>query len=437
MKHRVAQALSARIWALTPAKLEEVSIFVEGLLSGSAPGWDAAASPAGPSAGGYHVLPDGVAVVRVEGIIERRANMLSSFSGGVSTQMLAQSIVDAAADEHVSAIVLDVDSPGGSALAPAEVADAIRAARRSVPVVAWTGGQMCSAAYWIASACDVVVAMDTSVVGSIGVAAVHYDRSGADAKDGIVRTVLSAGQYKRIASDEKPLSEEARAWLQGQIDLYYTKFVDAVAEGRGVTPAAVLERMADGRIFVGREALEAGLVDRIGNFETALDIARERRSTMSEKTGVQASQLAGVTLDQLSQERPDLLEEARVAASAQVEQAVAAERARVVEILEAQGDAAVTLAAVRAGTPAAEVYKQLYQAEVERRTAASAELEKTLSGDSAGAAGRQKSDRAPSAEERERELTAKVKQHLAGNPGLSFEQALGVVLAANPDLGKE
>ena len=153
--------------------------------------------------------------------------------------------------------------------------------------------------------------------------------------------------------------------------------------------------------------------------------------------GYNPSQLAGVTLEQLSQERPDLLEEARVAASAQVEQAVAAERARVVEILEAQGDAAVTLAAVRAGTPAAEVYKQLYQAEVERRTTASAELEKTLSGESAGAAGRQKSDRAPSAEERERELTAKVKQHLAGNPGLSFEQALGVVLAANPDLGEE
>ena len=193
MKKRVTNALAARIWALTPAKLDEVSAFVESLMQGGPSRWEAAASPAGPSFGNYYVDQPGVAIIRVEGVIERRANMVANFSGGVSTQMLAQSIVDAAADDEVSAIVLDIDSPGGSALAPAEVVDAIMQARASVPVVAWTGGQMCSAAYWIGSACDAIVAMDTSVVGSIGVAAVHYDRSAADAQEGVTRTVLSAG----------------------------------------------------------------------------------------------------------------------------------------------------------------------------------------------------------------------------------------------------
>lgn len=354
-KTRVTQALAGRVWALTPAKLDEVSVFVEALVSGAPTQWDAALSPAGPAyAKNYNVLEDGTAVIRVEGVIERRANMVGRFSGGCSTQMLAQGILDAAEDRHVTAIVLDVDSPGGSALAPAEVAEAIARARQSVPVVAWTGGQMCSAAYWIGSACDAIVAMDTSVVGSIGVAMVHYDRSNADTKDGITRTVLSAGKYKRIASDEKPLSDEGREYMQAQIDLYYTKFIDAVAAGRGVDAATVLERMADGRIFIGSEALNAGLVDAIGPFDVALEIARDkRRQNMTVEKGAKAStQLSGVTLETLTQERPDLLAEARSGmvaqtdADKQITDAVAAERARVIEILEADGDQAVTLSLI-------------------------------------------------------------------------------------------
>lgn len=396
MKKRVTGALAARIWALTPAKLDEVSAFVESLLQGGKSQWDAAASPAGPSVGDYRVSQDGIAIIRVEGVIERRANMVGSFSGGTSTQMLAQAIVDAAAAGKVSAIVLDIDSPGGSALAPAEVADAIMQARASVPVVAWTGGQMCSAAYWIGSACDAIVAMDTSVVGSIGVAAVHYDRSAADAQEGVTRTVLSAGKYKRIASDEKPLSDEGREYLQSQIDLYYTKFVDAVAQGRGVEAAVVLERMADGRVFIGREALDAGLVDHIGNFEVALEVARERRSTMSEKKDAKsASQLSGVTLENLTQERPDLLAEARAGLVDQadvdnlVTAAVAAERARIVEILEADGDQAVTMSAIKDGTPSADVFKAFFQAEKGRKAEAHANLLAGL-GESAGASGQSK-----------------------------------------------
>ena len=398
MKKRVTNALATRIWALTPAKLDEVSAFVETLLQGGPGNWEAASSPAGPSSAMYQVMSGGVAMIRVEGVIERRANMVANFSGGMSTQMLAQSIVDAAADEDVTAIVLDVDSPGGSALAPAEVADAIMQARESVPVVAWTGGQMCSAAYWIGAACDAIVAMDTSVVGSIGVAAVHYDRSAADAKDGVTRTVMSAGKYKRIASDEKPLSDEGREYLQAQIDLYYTKFVDAVAVGRGVEASVVLERMADGRVFIGSEAKEAGLVNHIGNFELALDVAREWRSTMSKDKGAQApTQLAGVTLEILTQERPDLLAEATAGmiATAEIESAVAAavtaERSRIVEILEAEGDQAVTMSAIKDGTPSADVFKAFFQAEKGRKAEAHAKLLEGL-GETAGANGKQKAE---------------------------------------------
>jgi signal peptide peptidase SppA len=455
-KTKIAQILSGRIWALTPSKLEEVSLFVEALVDGRAPGWpsaaadaqgiETAASPAGPSYARYTADPKtGVAVIRIEGVIERRANMVGAFSGGTSTQMLAQSIVDAAADEDVTAIVLDIDSPGGSALAPSEVAAAIAKARQTVPVVAWTGGQMCSAAYWIGAACDSIVAMDTSVVGSIGVALVHYDRSAKDAKDGVTRTVLSAGTYKRIASDEKALSDEGREYLQGQVDAYYTKFVDAVASGRGVTVETVLERMADGRIFIGAEALQAGLVDHIGTFESALEIAREkRRSTMTKTSDAKASQLSGVTLEDLTQSRPDLIQEATASATAQakaeaktaVATATADERARVVEILETGGDPAVLLTAVKDGTPAAGVYKLLYQARQTAQDQAKADLDKSLD-DNAGASGVNKADRdAPDALTKEAQLAAKTKAHMAANPGVAFDAALKAVMAANPDLAQ-
>lgn len=358
--------------------------------------------------------------------------------------MLAQGILDAAEDRHVTAIVLDVDSPGGSALAPAEVAEAIARARQSVPVVAWTGGQMCSAAYWIGSACDAIVAMDTSVVGSIGVAMVHYDRSNADTKDGITRTVLSAGKYKRIASDEKPLSDEGREYMQAQLDLYYTKFIDAVAAGRGVDAATVLERMADGRIFIGSEALNAGLVDAIGPFDVALEIARDkRRQNMTVEKGAKAStQLSGVTLETLTQERPDLLAEARSGmvaqtdADKQITDAVAAERARVIEILEADGDQAVTMVAIKDGTPAAQVYKDLFQATKQQRTDALAAMEKAM-GESAGAAGTQSAKRQqPSTVDKEAALLAAAQQHMSAHPGMTLEKAVAAVRVANPEFAE-
>jgi len=275
------------------------------------------------------------------------------------------------------------------------------------------------------------------------VAAVHYDRSAKDAKDGITRTVLSAGAYKRIASDEKPLTEEGRAYMQTQLDTYYTLFVDAVAEGLGVTAEDVLERMSDGRIFIGSEALQAGLVDHIGNFEMALEVAREkRRSTMTKQSDVKTSQLSGVTLETLTQERPDLIDQIAAQAKADgqaalataVADAIAAERGRVVEILEADGDQAVTLTAIKDGTPAAGVFKLLYQAQTKAKADALGDVKKSMEA-SAEAKGQAKTDRdAPDAVDKERQIAVKTKEYMAANAGVSFEKAVAAVLSANPDL---
>ena len=197
--------------------------------------------------------------------------------------------------------------------------------------------------------------------------------------EGVKRTILSAGAYKRIASDEKPLSEEGRDYLQSQVDTYYTLFVDAVAANRGMPVERVLADMADGRIFIGEQAREAGLVDMIGTFNQALDLARAQRSTgMSKETQAldpasapQAGTGPGVadlTAAQLKELRPDLVQAMESEAKAAGEKAgTDAERARVLEILDAKGDAAVTRSAVAEGTPAAGVYKMLFEAERAKR----------------------------------------------------------------------
>lgn len=209
-----------------------------------------------------YAVQDGVAIIQVDGVIAPKANLFTQISGGASAQVIERQVREAAADPYVRAIMLEIDSPGGSVQGVPEVADAVTAAAAMKPTVAWTAGTMASGAYWIAAAADrVYIANGTTVVGSIGVVATHVDVSRAEAAKGVKTTEVTAGQYKRIASSYAPLSEEGRATLQQQVDAVYEVFVDAVAEGRGVSVQTVLADMADGRVFIGRQAVAAGLAD--------------------------------------------------------------------------------------------------------------------------------------------------------------------------------
>ncbi|MBW1992223.1 MAG: S49 family peptidase, partial [Deltaproteobacteria bacterium] len=208
-------------WALLPAKLEEIQLFVERYLREDKP-LAAALSERGrrrePEV--YQVV-DGVAVLQVYGMLGKRMNLLMDFSGGTSTEILAQQLRQALDDPKVGAVLLDIESPGGSVDGVKEVADLIYSSRQVKPIVAFANDLMASGAYWLGSAADRVVATETGFVGAIGVAMMHYDYSGRDAQQGVKRTAIYAGKYKRIASDEKPLSEEGAAYLQGLVDYLY------------------------------------------------------------------------------------------------------------------------------------------------------------------------------------------------------------------------
>jgi capsid assembly protease len=385
----IIDLIQNKAWALHPAKLDEINAFIEARLADPRATFEAARGKSGNKADDRYEIRDGVAVIPVYGVIDKRANMFMEISGGTSTELLKRDIAKALNDRKVDSILLDVDSPGGSVDGTKEVADFIYEARGQKPIIAYANGLMASAAYWIGSAADAIVTNETAMVGSIGVALTHYDRSVNDEKFGVKRTVISAGKYKRIASDEKPLSEEGREYLQSLVDEYFTIFADSVSKNRGADIETVLKKMANGKEYIGKQALKVGLVDYIGNFDTALEMAKEKGWIMD--------------LNALQEKYPELCSElvesgvasvdtAKIAAEAKTE-GMTGERARVAEILTAGGDPEATQKAIKDGITADAAYKLFFDAERAKRSEKLDALKDSLP-ESAGASPKPKGDNA-------------------------------------------
>lgn len=257
-------------WAIMPEKLLEIQAVYFTHLRGDKidlAGLEDkfAKSPSSSAPDTAYDLRNGVAIIPVHGIIAKRMNLFTRISGGISTQLLKRDILAAVDDPQVRSIILDVDSPGGTVDGTEELADAIAAAAGVKQVVAYTDGLMTSAAYWIASAADMIyISGETPTIGSIGVVTAHVDYSGYEEKIGVKTTEIYAGKYKRIASEYRPLSTEGRAYLQDQVDYLYSIFVNKVSAHRAgqlSIPKEGTIPWAEGKLFTGIQALEAGLVD--------------------------------------------------------------------------------------------------------------------------------------------------------------------------------
>jgi signal peptide peptidase SppA len=177
--------------------------------------------------------------------------------------------------EDCKAIVLDVDSPGGSVDGVPEFADEIYDARSKKPVIAVCNSMACSAAYWLASAASEVVCTPSGQCGSIGVYMMHLDESESLKQQGIKITVIKAGKYKAEGNSTEPLSDDARAAAQTSVDAFYSMFVRSVARNRGTSQTAVREGYGQGRSLMAAQAAGQDLVDRVGTFD---DILRETLS---------------------------------------------------------------------------------------------------------------------------------------------------------------
>jgi capsid assembly protease len=209
-----------------------------------------------------------VAVIPIHGMLVRRTVGLEAESGLTSYASLAAQLNAALASPEVAAILLDIDSPGGESSGVFDLADRIRAATQVKPVWAVANDMAFSAAYALASAANKVFVSRTGGVGSIGVIAMHVDQSVKDAQDGVRYTAVFAGDRKNDLNPHQPISDQAHAQLQAEVNRIYGLFVETVARHRGLEPSAV--RDTEAGLFFGQAAVGIGLADAIGTFDDAL-----------------------------------------------------------------------------------------------------------------------------------------------------------------------
>ncbi len=214
-----------------------------------------------------------VGVIQINGTIVSGVESSSLFSTVAGSESIMKQLRRAAQDPSIKAVVLRLNTPGGSAAGSQEIAlEVDRLRQQGKKVVASMGDVAASGGYWIACRCDKIVANPGTMTGSIGVIMETQNLQGLYDKLGIDPVVFKSGPHKDMGSTSRVVSEQEQQIFQRMVDDIYLQFVNTVAEGRGMAEARVRE-VADGRIFTGSQALENGLVDDMGNYYDALELA--------------------------------------------------------------------------------------------------------------------------------------------------------------------
>ncbi len=233
-------------------------------------------APPMPSVPGRRPKPK-VAVINIDGtIVDGRGGpqFLPFGASTVGSDTIAPALREAAADDSVSAIVLRVNSPGGSVTASETLwREVKRARKRGKPVVASMGAVAASGGYYIAVAADAIVASPATITGSIGVLTGKLVIRDLLARLGVGSDTVRTNANADAWAIDAPFTPEQRAHREAEADLVYADFVERVADGRNLTTDAV-DRVARGRVWTGADALERGLVDELGGFRTALRRAK-------------------------------------------------------------------------------------------------------------------------------------------------------------------
>ena len=210
-----------------------------------------------------------ILVIPLEGVIQYDGgSSMFSAPGGISSKDMVKTLERVAEDESVRAVLLDINSPGGTVVGSEEVASAVAAL--DVPVYAVVHEVAASGGYWIASSAGHIVASPMSIVGSIGVISSYLEFSELFEEYGVGHERLVAGEFKDVGSPYKSLSLAERTLLQEKLDVIHSYFVSSVATSRELEEEAVWE-LATGEYYLGVEAVDLGLVDSLGTKQDALD----------------------------------------------------------------------------------------------------------------------------------------------------------------------
>lgn len=226
------------------------------------------AEPREPAAGGA-----GVAVVGVHGPLIPRSLNFGFFGRIPGMDAIRAQLAQAAADPNIGAIVLDVNSPGGTYAGTPETAAAVRAANEVKPVIAVVDVLAASAAYFIAAQAREIAITPSGEAGSIGVLSLHLDFSRQLEQDGVTPTIIRSRPSKADANPFEPLTDEARAAIQASVMEADEEFLKAVAKGRGMTLAKTRQLVDDnglGRVVSAKQAVSLGLADRVATMGEVL-----------------------------------------------------------------------------------------------------------------------------------------------------------------------
>ena len=227
----------------------------------------------GEGAVAYGRSAGAVGVIAINGVITCGRSSSGFWGAQAGSEDVIARLREAAGNPEIKAVVLRLNSPGGTASGAQEIAGEVDRLRRAGKrVVASMGDVAASGAYWIASRTDKIIANPGTLTGSIGVIMQTQDLRGLYEKIGVDTETFKSGPHKDMGSPARAVTPEERAIFQSMVDDIYQQFLTTVAEGRKMNPADV-RRLADGRVFTGRQAREAGLVDELGNYREAISAA--------------------------------------------------------------------------------------------------------------------------------------------------------------------
>lgn len=255
-----------------------VIVLILALVLGSAVGSLAFAGRPGHGGwlGGRKAAGNDIGIVYITGTIAAGgggSNILSEAVAG-SDEITAE-LQDALTDPAIKAVVLRINSPGGSAAASQEIGQEVQRLRKAgKKVVVSMADVAASGAYWVSAGADYIMANPATETGSIGVIMEMLNYGGLYKKLGLQEETIKSAAHKDIGSPTRPMTPEERDILQGMVDDIYQQFIAVVAQGRHL-PVEKVQELADGRVYTGRQAKDLGLVDGLGNFQDAVDKAAE------------------------------------------------------------------------------------------------------------------------------------------------------------------
>ena len=218
---------------------------------------------------------EGIAWIKIRGVISEEDSS-SAWSMPTGASYIAKRVREAAKEDKVKAIVLDINSPGGTVASVQDIySELLKAKEQGKKIVALFRDVAASGAFYIAMAADQIVADPGTITGSVGVIMQAGNVTGLFDKLGIKVEPITSGKYKDIGSAYRPMTDAERALLQDMVNDTYSQFLDVVKTGRPNVKLMDLAQYTDGRVFTGKRAFELGFVDKLGGEETARLLAGE------------------------------------------------------------------------------------------------------------------------------------------------------------------